>query len=124
MKRPANQNKRERVVKQWMAQRITAALLIPFGFWCGGSFLSLNQLPFEKGVLWFSSPWNTAGWIVFMVLMFYHGSLGMQVVWEDYISDERTCRRCILGTNWISLFFCGVAILSLVRICFFYDTSL
>lgn len=97
----------------WIAQRVTAVALIPLGLWFVGAFLVLLFAPFEQAQLWLSSLWVVTGVSMFVLVLFYHGCLGMQMIWEDYIPHETTRWALILGTKFLSAF---LALLSLVSI--------
>lgn len=70
----------------WIAQRITAIALIPLVIWFVYSIVGLAGAERELIVAWISTPFNTLMTCFFLTAMFYHGSLGIQVVIEDYVS--------------------------------------
>src|SRR5437773_4334163 len=72
----------------WIAQRITAIALIPLGIWFVAAFLILLTAPFEEAHKWLSSPWTVTLAILSILTFFYHGYLGLQVIWEDYVPHE------------------------------------
>ena len=72
----------------WWMQRVTAVALIPFSFWII-IFLDLSlNAPYQETVAWLSSPLNTLGMVAWLLAVFYHAALGLQVVIEDYIAAE------------------------------------
>ncbi len=103
-------------VHHWIAQRITAVALIPLGVWFVGVFIALLPAPFEEASHWFSSPWTAALAIFFIIVLFYHGSLGMQVIWEDYISNKFTKLFFIVTTKLFSILMALLAIVSVLKI--------
>jgi succinate dehydrogenase / fumarate reductase membrane anchor subunit len=103
-------------VQHWIAQRITAIALIPLGVWFVWTFIMLIAAPFEEAYAWFSSPWTVALAIFFVLTLFYHGALGMQVVWEDYIPHEFTKWCFIIATKLFSLLMALLAIVSIFKI--------
>ncbi len=100
----------------WLAQRVTAVALIPLGIWFVGAFMMLVFAPFEHAHLWLSSPWVVTLAILFVLTLFYHGYLGMQVIWEDYILHEQTRWMVILGTKFLGAFLALLSILSLLKV--------
>ena len=80
-------------MKHWMFQRITAILLIPLGLWFVVSFASLITVPYEEVLVWLASPVSATCAILFVLVLFYHGVLGMQVVFEDYTYEDSTRKR-------------------------------
>lgn len=100
----------------WMAQRITAIALIPLGIWFVGGFIVLSTAPFEVAYSWLSSPWTVTLAIFFMLVLFYHGYLGIQVILEDYIPHEFTKWAFIITTKLFSVLMALLAIVSILKI--------
>ena len=100
----------------WILQRITAIALIPLGIWFVGAFILFLTAPFDVTLTWFSSPWAAALSILFIVVSFYHGCLGLQVIWEDYIPNEFTKWILIIITQFFSVAMALLATLSIFKI--------
>lgn len=100
-------------VKFWIMQRMSAIALIPLSLWAIYMLLSLISAPFEQVYSWFSSPWKTTLTLLFISTMFYHGALGMQVIWEDYIPSSLFRGICIMCTRFLSI---GLGVLSIICI--------
>lgn len=103
-------------VGHWIAQRVTAVALIPLGILFVGTFLMLVFAPFDQARLLLSSLWVVIVTILFIVALFYHGCLGMQVIWEDYISHEGVRWALILGTKFLGVFISLLSIISLLKV--------
>ncbi len=103
-------------LRHWLVQRITAALLIPLGVWFVLFFILLLTAPFDVAYGWLSSPWTASLSILFIISSFYHGYLGMQVIWEDYVSRETLKWALILGTKLLSIVAALLAIVSILKI--------
>ncbi|MBS0271265.1 MAG: succinate dehydrogenase, hydrophobic membrane anchor protein [Proteobacteria bacterium] len=103
-------------VYHWIAQRITAIALIPLGVWFVGGFIVLLTAPFEEARVWFLSPWAVTLAISFILVLFYHGALGMQVIWEDYIPHDLTRWCFIVATKLLSLLMSLLAIVSIFKV--------
>ena len=72
----------------WWMQRVTAVALIPLSFWLI-IFLDLSlNAPYQETVEWLVAPVNTVGITAWIIAVFYHAALGLQVVIEDYIAAE------------------------------------
>ncbi|MEZ5690541.1 MAG: succinate dehydrogenase, hydrophobic membrane anchor protein [Rickettsiales bacterium] len=104
-------------VSHWWLQRLTAIALIPLGLWLVSSIISVMLSPDVLTVAhWFSSPFNALFMALFIIAMFFHAKLGMQVIIEDYV--KCSCMRygmliansffCLGGTA-----FCLIAILKI-----------
>jgi succinate dehydrogenase / fumarate reductase membrane anchor subunit len=72
----------------WWMQRVTAVALIPLSYWLI-TFLNLSlNAPYQHTVEWLATPLNTLCIVAWVLAVFYHAALGLQVVIEDYIAAE------------------------------------
>ncbi len=72
----------------WWLQRVTAVALIPLSFWMI-IFLDLClNAPYQETVVWLNSHFHTVCIVAWVLAVFYHAALGLQVVIEDYIAAE------------------------------------
>ncbi len=88
MSRARNLGSAHHGVNHWIAQRLTAVLLIPLQIWLACSIVHLVDADYAGFVAWLSQPWNTVLMILTVFTLFYHAILGCQVVIEDYIHNE------------------------------------
>ena len=75
-------------VDHWWAQRITAIALIPLSLWFVSAIIGLVGGDLERMQNWVSLPLSAILLILLLVATFYHVSLGLQVVIEDYVHTE------------------------------------
>src|ERR1700741_604971 len=75
-------------VDHWWAQRITAIALIPLSLWFVSAVIGLVGADLEAVQTWVSQPLPAILLILLLTATFYHVSLGLQVVMEDYIHTE------------------------------------
>ena len=100
-------------VSHWWVQRVSALILIPLMLWFTFSLISKLDANLAQMSAWVASPLNAALLVMTMVVMCYHSMLGLQVVIEDYISDEKTkILMLVLSKGVLSL----IAISSVVSI--------
>jgi succinate dehydrogenase / fumarate reductase membrane anchor subunit len=100
----------------WMAQRVTAIANIPLVIWLVYSVISLIGADYEVFTLWLAQPVHAVLMILFIVSVFYHAALGLQVVIEDYISCECMKMASIIGVK-LGLFALAVAaIFSILKV--------
>ena len=72
----------------WWMQRVTAVALIPLSYWLI-TFLNLSlNAPYQHTVEWLATPLNTLCIVAWVLAVFYHAALGLQVVIEDYVAAE------------------------------------
>lgn len=103
-------------VHHWIAQRVTAVALIPLGIWFVGAFIVLSTSSYEVAHAWLSSSWTATLAIFFVLVLFYHGYLGLQVILEDYISHELSKWSLIVAAKLISIFLALLVIVSILKI--------
>ena len=75
-------------VQTFLAERISAVALIPLTLWF---VFSVAQLPVHSyaGVRhWVQAPSVAVTLVLFLAVLFYHSSLGVKVVVEDYVAGE------------------------------------
>ena len=79
-------------VQHWWRQRVTAAALLVLGIWFVLLVLSLLHGGYAAAHAALAHPLNAALMIAFLIALFWHMQLGVQVVIEDYVH-----------TRWIGL---------------------
>ena len=75
-------------VDTFLAERISALALIPLTLWF---VFSVARLPLESfGAVkhWIAAPSVAVTLVLFIATLFYHSSLGVKVVVEDYVAGE------------------------------------
>lgn len=83
----------------WLMQRITAVILIPLSFrFIVFLDLCLNA-PYQETKAWLASTGNMAWIFAWLLAVFYHSALGLQVVVEDYIGNKGFQRLIIKAIN-------------------------
>jgi succinate dehydrogenase / fumarate reductase, membrane anchor subunit len=97
----------------WVRLRMSAVALIPLTFWIIYSVLELKDLPYGEFVFWLQNPYNAGMLIVFLLASYYHAVLGVQEIYEDYITCEKNRTCAIWATR---LVFVGLTVASIVSI--------
>lgn len=69
----------------WWLQRITAVALVPLSIWFLFLLGSLVHADYPTVLATIAQPVNALFLIAFAVGVFWHGTLGLQVVIEDYV---------------------------------------
>ena len=73
----------------WWMQRITAVALVPLTLWIAASLFARAHGGYSAFILWLRTPFTTVLMVLLLIALFYHTSLGLQVVVEDYVHTER-----------------------------------
>ena len=74
----------------WMNERLTSVALLPLTLWFIVSAVSLSGASYEEVRGWLAGPFNTTAMLLLIFTMFWHTSLGLQVIIEDYVHHEAT----------------------------------
>lgn len=72
-------------VEYWWRERVTAVALVPLTLWFVGSIISHSGSNYADFVAWLKAPFTTLMMVLFLIALFYHTALGLQVVVEDYV---------------------------------------
>ena len=100
----------------WWMQRVTAVVLIPLSFWLI-IFLDLSlKTPIQEIVAWLAMPLNTIAIVAWVVAVFYHSALGLQVVIEDYVAAEGIKIIAVWTVNLVFIFLALAALIAVFRI--------
>ena len=105
-------------VRHWWVQRLTAVALVPLGIWFVVSAVGLAGLPLDQFTVWLKTGANFLLMALFVVALFWHMQLGLQVVVEDYVHAETT-KTAMLVLNIFLCFFLGAfSLVALVKVAF------
>ncbi len=102
----------------WWRQRVTAVALIPLSLWFALSLALLPQTDYASLVRWITSPWNTVLLISVIIISFYHATLGLQVIIEDYVHGDAVKLISLLAMKLVLAFLALTASFALLRIVF------
>ncbi len=110
----------------WMLQRVTAVALVPMVFWFVRSMMGLvlTRATQSDVVAWMQSPWHAVPLILFVTVGFWHGTLGMQVVAEDYIHCKALRLSLIIGIRCLLVLLVAVTVYSILSMSFFDGASI
>lgn len=100
----------------WVAQRMSAAALLPLGFWFAWSAPGLVGMDYVEAVTWVSDPLNATLMVLFCVAAFHHSALGLQVVIEDYISSHWEKLACVALVRLLTAGLGIISILCVLRV--------
>ena len=102
----------------WWLQRLTAVALIPLSLWFVASLLSIATADYASAAAWLQTPAAAILCCAFIVAVFYHGQLGLQVVLEDYVHTEWLKLTCIVVAKLLSLLLAGVCLFAVLKVAF------
>lgn len=103
-------------VSHWWAQRVTAISLVPLTLWFVASIVLLAGADHATVSAWIAQPFNTVLLLCLLAATFWHASLGLQVVIEDYIHNERLKLAVLLVVKALLVLMALSGLLAVLRI--------
>ena len=102
----------------WWAQRVTAIALLPLSLYFVLSVLMLAGASRAQMAAFMGEPWNTVLYLCLIAALFYHLSLGLQVVIEDYVHAESKRRGTVLVMQGVVVFLALASAVSVLKLAF------
>jgi succinate dehydrogenase / fumarate reductase, membrane anchor subunit len=100
----------------WVHHRITAVINVFIMPWFVINMVLLGKTHFVNMLDFLKTPVNAGLITIMLVNVFYHGTLGIQVVIEDYVHNKTIRWASINGLRLLAILFCGAALYSLHHI--------
>lgn len=104
----------------WWAQRVSAVALIPLVIWFVATIIEVAVAK-TSIIMVLQSPINAIAMLLFIGAMLYHGTLGIQVVIEDYVHCSYAKTILLVG---LQLFSIVTAVATLVAVLTFHLSHL
>jgi len=102
--------------EHFIYQRLTATALVILTIGFIFFVMNLIQADYRSAVAAVSKPWNALLLIGFLVTMFWHAQLGLQVVLEDYIHNSLLALTLQTLVKFIAVLGAFVSIFAVARI--------
>jgi len=103
-------------VGHWIAERVSAAALIPLTLWAVFGAIGLAAGDYQSAVAWLSDPLNAVLMILLVVVGFWHMHAGLRVVVEDYIHVALTKTLLLLANLFVCVLAGSLAVFSLLKV--------
>ena len=97
-------------------ERVTSVVLIPLSLWFAYAILGLIGTNEVAIVSFLAHPWNAILMGLFVVISFYHLSLGLQQILDDYVHTPGTKLFLRLAVTVIWIVASLISVFALVRI--------
>lgn len=97
-------------------QRLSAIALVPLVFWFCFSIAALPTMDHATISAWLSAPFNAILMIAALIAIFFHASLGLQVVLEDYVSQHGIRTLAIIVVKLLCFLLAITGIFSVIKI--------
>lgn len=105
-------------VGHWWVQRVTAVALLPLALYFVASVILLLGAGVNQMQAYMAEPWNCALFLALIGMLFYHLSLGLRVVFEDYIPNEAKRLITIMLVNGLIIFLAIICAISVLKLAF------
>lgn len=103
-------------VRHFMIQRLTALALVPLVVWMLVLALSLASADYASARTMLAAPLNATATILFLVALFWHAQLGLQVIVEDYVHGHVWQFTLQIAIRFLCLVLAVASILAVLRI--------
>lgn len=100
----------------WIVQRLTAVLLAPLSIWFLLVALAVAGGGYAEARSFLAQPLNACLMAAFVLALFYHAQLGLQVVVEDYIHVRWLEIALQVGIKFVCFLAAIASLLAIVRI--------
>ena len=91
----------DHATRHFRHQRITALVLIPLSVWMLVFLNKALNASYTDTIDWLVSPINAAAVILWIISVFYHAAIGVQVVLEDYVSTIPSRTAAIVASKLV-----------------------
>ncbi|MGH8026061.1 MAG: succinate dehydrogenase, hydrophobic membrane anchor protein [Pseudoxanthomonas sp.] len=100
----------------FIVQRLTAIALIVLACWFLYFVIGLMHADHLTATDAVAKPWNAILLVAFLVTMFWHAQLGMQVVIEDYVHSHGLALTAQIAVRFICILGALASVFAVVRI--------
>lgn len=107
-----------RGVYHWVWERLTSIALVPLTVWLVCSMVSLRNADYADFTFWLRTMPNGVLLIALIAIAFYHGVLGLQVVTDDYVSNQKSNNFTLLVVRAVFSALAFISLYSIVKIAF------
>ena len=74
--------------KKWLLMKSSGIVLVPFMIWFILNFVSIYDNDYQEVFLFFSSQPYKFFFSIFIIIAFFHSSLSISEIFEDYLENE------------------------------------
>jgi succinate dehydrogenase / fumarate reductase membrane anchor subunit len=116
LKRALGLGSAESGTHHWIVQRITAVALVPLSVWLVYLVLAALHADYAQARALVHQPLNAVLLIAFVLAVFWHAQLGLQVVIEDYVHTRWLEITSQLAVKFFCVLGALACVLAVVRI--------
>jgi succinate dehydrogenase / fumarate reductase membrane anchor subunit len=102
--------------RHFMVQRITAVALLGLGVWFVWIVLSMLRMDYAAAHSLIAQPFNAVLMLAFIVALFWHAQLGLQVIIEDYVHTHGLGLGLQMTVKFLCFLGAAASVLAVIRI--------
>ena len=100
----------------WFSEKLTALALVPLSVWFVAAVLGGIGADYATLKAWMSVPGNMTMMILLIVAVFWHASLALGTVIEDYVHYKPAHLGGLIAVKFVCLFLGVFSIVSVLKI--------
>lgn len=103
-------------VQHFITQRVTAVALLLLTGWFVWIVLSMLHLDYAGAHALIAQPFNAVLMLAFVIAVFWHAQLGLQVVIEDYVHTNGLQLTLQIAVRFLCFLGAAASVLAILRI--------
>jgi succinate dehydrogenase / fumarate reductase membrane anchor subunit len=103
-------------VHHFIVQRVTAVALALLGVWFLWLALKMVHLDYNGAHALIAQPFNAVLMLAFVIAVFWHAQLGLQVVVEDYVTKPGLALVTQIAIKFVCFLGAAASVLAVLRI--------
>ncbi|QGM21925.1 succinate dehydrogenase, hydrophobic membrane anchor protein [Spiribacter sp. 2438] len=100
----------------WWVQRLSAIAMVPLMLWLVVGLAANSGASYAEAAAWLGGPINSVVMVVMFGVLFYHASLGLQVILEDYVSHKGVRLGLVIAVRFLAVVLAVSAIIAVLSI--------
>lgn len=105
-------------VRDFIGQRVSAVALLFLGSWALWSGYRLAGHDFDAVHAWLGSQIHAALLILFILIGFYHGQIGLRVIIEDYVGRPLIKTALLIANVFVAAVAATLAVVCILGVSF------
>jgi succinate dehydrogenase / fumarate reductase membrane anchor subunit len=102
--------------EHFVLQRLTATALVGLSLWFLVFVLSLLGADYVSATAAVAKPWNAVLLVGFLIAMFWHAQIGLQVILEDYVHNSLLALALQTTVKFVAVLGALVGVFAVARI--------
>ena len=100
--------------KHWKYQRYSALVLVPMILWLFVNMILRPELSYVEAKEWLTLPTSSVLLVLTIGVLWFHATIGIQVVLEDYVSSHHLQKQLVKLVRWIAVLMTASSVFMIV----------